>query len=284
MAHDTKDFVLCTVQGWFSGFKRRTPNYAVGGREYLALLIANAEHYFNLIDKALPKHDDQYLDSSFENMRSEFGGSLPCVFLDLLAEKTMSTALHLAQSKVMQAADSGSREHLLGFLRVEFEKYWAEHVMQFMGLVIKCLVGCKQRALDAGQCCGDLKPGSTQRFHFVPKPAEAPSSPKPAPDPNAPPGQTPGTGPHSIDESKHRISCKLHFGDAPEPVSAPSDPVLPAKPKSKSHSQADTKRACANCGTEALILKACGGCKTARYCNVDCQRAHWVVHKASCKN
>ncbi|KAJ7781774.1 hypothetical protein DFH07DRAFT_791465 [Mycena maculata] len=30
-------------------------------------------------------------------------------------------------------------------------------------------------------------------------------------------------------------------------------------------------------------LLKCGGCKTATYCNKDCQRAHWSVHKQFCK-
>jgi TPR repeat protein len=27
----------------------------------------------------------------------------------------------------------------------------------------------------------------------------------------------------------------------------------------------------------------CGGCQTVSYCNADCQRAHWKVHKTTCK-
>jgi hypothetical protein len=28
----------------------------------------------------------------------------------------------------------------------------------------------------------------------------------------------------------------------------------------------------------------CGGCQTISYCNADCQRAHWKVHKKTCKS
>jgi TPR repeat protein len=28
----------------------------------------------------------------------------------------------------------------------------------------------------------------------------------------------------------------------------------------------------------------CGGCQTVSYCNADCQRAHWKVHKKTCKD
>ncbi len=34
----------------------------------------------------------------------------------------------------------------------------------------------------------------------------------------------------------------------------------------------------------ALPLKQCGGCRAARYCGADCQRAHWREgHRAECR-
>lgn len=42
-------------------------------------------------------------------------------------------------------------------------------------------------------------------------------------------------------------------------------------------------RQCANCGKIANKSKGCAGCHGAVYCNKECQKAHWKVHKLSCK-
>ena len=40
---------------------------------------------------------------------------------------------------------------------------------------------------------------------------------------------------------------------------------------------------CAHCGKPGAV-KGCSACKTtARYCDEDCQRAHWALHKGPCK-
>ena len=39
---------------------------------------------------------------------------------------------------------------------------------------------------------------------------------------------------------------------------------------------------CAHCGKPGAA-KGCSACKTTRYCDEDCQRAHWAVHKGPCK-
>lgn len=44
---------------------------------------------------------------------------------------------------------------------------------------------------------------------------------------------------------------------------------------------AKTKR-CAVCGAGGN-LKKCSRCKAVSYCGADCQRAHWAVHKRSCR-
>ena len=41
---------------------------------------------------------------------------------------------------------------------------------------------------------------------------------------------------------------------------------------------------CAACGKEADEgLKACKACNSVKYCDVNCQKAHWLLHKKACK-
>ncbi|KAL7523925.1 hypothetical protein ACHAXR_001505 [Thalassiosira sp. AJA248-18] len=40
---------------------------------------------------------------------------------------------------------------------------------------------------------------------------------------------------------------------------------------------------CAACGKGGDALKKCNSCKLVKYCNINCQRAHWSVHKNVCK-
>jgi len=42
-----------------------------------------------------------------------------------------------------------------------------------------------------------------------------------------------------------------------------------------------TAFACCNCGNDGATAK-CSRCKSAVYCDSECQRAHWKAHKASC--
>ena len=39
---------------------------------------------------------------------------------------------------------------------------------------------------------------------------------------------------------------------------------------------------CGGCGAGQPPLK-CGGCAVVRYCGEQCQKAHWSVHKARCR-
>lgn len=53
-------------------------------------------------------------------------------------------------------------------------------------------------------------------------------------------------------------------------------PQLPSQPPSAS--------ACAACrGPGKPSLSACSACKVVKYCSSDCQKAHWKVHKRTCK-
>ena len=40
---------------------------------------------------------------------------------------------------------------------------------------------------------------------------------------------------------------------------------------------------CNNCGKISANLLSCSRCKTVNYCDRDCQRAAWPMHKASCQ-
>lgn len=49
-------------------------------------------------------------------------------------------------------------------------------------------------------------------------------------------------------------------------------------------SESDSMLVCHNCGKVSESLINCPHCKTAKYCNEECQRAHWKVHKSACSN
>jgi hypothetical protein len=41
---------------------------------------------------------------------------------------------------------------------------------------------------------------------------------------------------------------------------------------------------CTYCGFAGPFkLKLCSTCKVARYCNTSCQRAHWTIHRITCR-
>ncbi len=44
-------------------------------------------------------------------------------------------------------------------------------------------------------------------------------------------------------------------------------------------------RTCAHCGKVSTIrLKRCSRCNVARYCDSSCQRAHWSIHRKTCRS
>ena len=59
--------------------------------------------------------------------------------------------------------------------------------------------------------------------------------------------------------------------DAPSPVHSYSE--LPARYDEE----------CLRCGATG-DLRICAGCRVARYCSAECQRAHWKQHKKSCED
>ena len=40
---------------------------------------------------------------------------------------------------------------------------------------------------------------------------------------------------------------------------------------------------CAACGKIDAGLKACAACMLVKYCNANCQIAHWPKHKKNCR-
>lgn len=67
-------------------------------------------------------------------------------------------------------------------------------------------------------------------------------------------------------------------------LKANQDSQRPLKKPAKKAGHAPL-RACAFCEakeTKGSQLLRCGVCKASFYCNVDCQKAHWKVHKRSC--
>ena len=68
---------------------------------------------------------------------------------------------------------------------------------------------------------------------------------------------------------------------APSPSSS-SSPASPPVPGAQSLDTIDSTK-CLSCGTAAVTLQTCGGCKKARFCDRDCQRAAWPKHKLVCK-
>ena len=58
--------------------------------------------------------------------------------------------------------------------------------------------------------------------------------------------------------------------------------VMPAMAMAMATGAAPASVRCARCGTAAGKLRRCGRCKGACYCSVECQRAHWKVHKDGC--
>ena len=46
----------------------------------------------------------------------------------------------------------------------------------------------------------------------------------------------------------------------------------------------DTKYTCASCGKMAKKMSRCTKCKMSYYCNRECQKKNWKLHKRICKN
>ena len=54
-----------------------------------------------------------------------------------------------------------------------------------------------------------------------------------------------------------------------------------ATKQQKQHSQ-EPQLSCAKCKKKGTSLPKCSGCGAVAYCNAQCQKAHWVLHKPDC--
>ena len=59
-------------------------------------------------------------------------------------------------------------------------------------------------------------------------------------------------------------------------VSATGEPFIPFR------NATDDLKQCLHCGAQARHMPKCAGCRWARYCNRECQKAAWDNHKLSC--
>ena len=58
--------------------------------------------------------------------------------------------------------------------------------------------------------------------------------------------------------------------------------LLPDEPYIPLRDATDDKKTCVYCSARKRKMKRCSGCHWASYCNEECQRANWRVHKETC--
>eukprot|EP00698_Gefionella_okellyi_P000569 TRINITY_DN10496_c0_g1_i1.p1 TRINITY_DN10496_c0_g1~~TRINITY_DN10496_c0_g1_i1.p1 ORF type:complete len:413 (+),score=14.42 TRINITY_DN10496_c0_g1_i1:97-1335(+) len=77
-------------------------------------------------------------------------------------------------------------------------------------------------------------------------------------------------------------SANISASSSPPPADVTSPPAVPVSPGARPLPPVSV---CANCGVSKLErpLKRCGACQAARYCSVECQTAHWNVHRFVCR-
>ena len=114
-------------------------------------------------------------------------------------------------------------------------------------------------------------------------------------DPDAvgcsPDHQKPGTA----DDWEGNFDLKYSniYGDGINLIPSKVDPVKALFERAREAKQGGKKAgktagktahdACAACGKAGDELKMCTACKMVKYCNRDCQKTHWSMHKAECK-
>jgi hypothetical protein len=84
-------------------------------------------------------------------------------------------------------------------------------------------------------------------------------------------------------ESKMRVDADAAAAAAA--VAVVDDAQAGEQEETKEDSTAESLRICSYCESahdSMRTLRQCSRCKTVRYCDRGCQRAHWKAHKAQC--
>lgn len=73
---------------------------------------------------------------------------------------------------------------------------------------------------------------------------------------------------------KLTFQIRMLFTDAYDPCESTSS--------FRVHASKSAHKRCAQCQKSAETMSVCANCKSAHYCNRDCQRLHWKEHKKTC--
>lgn len=164
MAANVAEYVECTIIVWFSGLYKVVPLDQVGGVLYCQLLSAGAEDHFNSTDRRLASKEDTYVQTSFDNMRKQNGGILPCLFLDVLASQIVSIALRIAVNPQTAAtARQGYKNHI-AFVQEQVRAEWNKGT--FSAEMRALSQTCGDPASCGAHAGGKLIPGAKNRFAF----------------------------------------------------------------------------------------------------------------------
>lgn len=161
------DFAKRTVTGWFSAmYKSKAMVGEPGTPQYQFIMIKAAEDYFNNMDRRLTQGNDVYITDSMNNICLEFGGVLPCVFLELVAATVTHVALSLAKLNVVQEASLHSYETLMEIVHNQFDVIWDSLQTTLSDSIRRGAQTCGDKADSVHKCGGNLQPGAQNRFRF----------------------------------------------------------------------------------------------------------------------
>ena len=84
----------------------------------------------------------------------------------------------------------------------------------------------------------------------------------------------------SFDEYKKILKTSKHYNDLMEKIKKNSVTCTKAQ---KTFDEFEFKNFCGFCAKRTQNLLICTGCKKIKYCNQNCQKSHWKLHKQNCK-